>query len=322
MAPERYSDDIKLLFSTMMDISKSSQHRIFASSDRIKTLFSEKRAFPSSAKVCCQGVEGAFSHKACNMLFNSADITFAEQFDDVFESVQNGKCEFGILPLENSSAGSVTQVYDLMKKYSFRIAKSVKVKVEHCILTKNGGDISKITDIYSHPQAISQCSQWLKDNPHITAHSVSNTAYAAKYISEIESDTAAAISSEQCAELYNLTVLKKGVQNAENNYTRFICITNSEAVYDTPEKISVMLSLKHESGSLYKTLSRFAFHGINLTKLESRPIPETDFEFLFYFDFEIPNDIDHVLALIGELCDELESFVFLGAYSEYAEKKA
>lgn len=316
MADEKYSENIKSLFCTMMDISKSSQHKLLFSDSADKLFSGEKRSFPKSAKVCCQGVEGAFSHKACNMLFENADISFAEQFEDVFEAVESGECEFGILPIENSSAGSVTQVYDLMKKHSFYISKSIKVKVEHCLLAKDGVNISEITDIYSHPQAISQCSHWLKNNPQIRVHSVSNTAYAAKLISESDSLTSAAISSEKCAELYGLNILKKGLQNTQNNYTRFICIRNSNIIYDKPTKISVILSLEHKSGSLYRVLSRFAFHGINLTKIESRPIPDTDFEFLFYFDLDIPDDINEVYTALHELKNELDTFVFLGAYSE------
>lgn len=324
MADEKYADDVKLLFSAMMDISKASQHRILSRESDIKKLFeNEKLPFPDTANVCCQGVEGAFSHRACNILFKNANISFAEQFEDVFRTVERGECEFGILPIENSSAGSVTQVYDLMKKYSFHIAKSVKVKVEHCLLTEKGVDFSQITDIYSHPQAISQCSDFLKANPQIKVHSVSNTAYAAKLVSETGCKTAAAISSQSCAELYNLNILKQGIQNAENNYTRFICITGSDAFYDTPKKISVMLSLEHKSGSLYRVLSRFAFYGINLTKIESRPIPNTDFEFLFYFDFDIPENMDSLYAVLNELEAELKNetytFVFLGAYSESEE---
>lgn len=316
IAGEKYEDDARLLFTAMMNISKSSQHRLLDKTTKPLTIFGERKVFPKSAKVCCQGVSGAFSHRACRMLFENAEISFAEKFEDVFSAVQEGECEFGILPIENSSAGSVSQVYDLMQKYRFRIAKSVKVKIEHCLLAQSGVDISEITDVYSHPQAIAQCSDFLDAHPEIAVHSVSNTAFAAKLVSESDSRTSAAIASFECAELYNLNTLKRELQNAKSNYTRFICITSSDAMFDTPEKMSVILSLEHKAGSLYRTLSRFSYHNINLTKLESRPIPETDFEFLFYFDFEIPKNIDDVTALINELSDELDTFVFLGAYSE------
>lgn len=317
---EELAPDARVLFASMMDMSKALQHRRLGRPLPLLGLMEHSRSLPKSVRVCCQGVPGAFSQRACQAVFEHPQTQFVPEFEDVFQAVSSGECEFGILPIENSSAGSVTAVYDLMKRHQFYIARSVRVKVEHNLLVKPGTALEEITDLYSHEQAISQCSQFLRSHPGIAVHPYSNTAKSAQLVAQDANPGTAAISSRECAQLYGLTVLESGIQNSRQNYTRFICITKEPIVYEKADKVSVMLSIPHRSGSLYRVLSRFSYGGINLTKLESRPIPDTDFEFMFYFDLQCPQDPSLLAGILQDLQEELDTFAFLGAYGEQSEE--
>lgn len=280
-----------------------------------KILQDERDNFPVSASVACQGVNGAYSGVAADKFFDIADVTYFKTFDGVFSAVDKGLCEYGVLPIENSNAGSVSQVYDLMKKYNFYIVKSARVQISHTLCAKRGVKLSEIKTVYSHGQAIMQCAEHLK-NLGVRAIEVENTAVAAKMVSESDDRTIAAICSDDCAEIYNLCALERAMQDNGNNFTRFICISKNLKVFKGADKISVMTSLANKSGSLNKTLSRFSTLGLNLTKLESRPIANSQFEFMFYFDFEGDIESSDVLNLLGELENSSDKFVFLGSYKE------
>ena len=275
-----------------------------------------KTEFPQSAVVACQGVKGAFSQMAANTVFEQPDIMYMRTFDGVFRAVDKGLCRYGILPLENSNAGSVTSVYDLMKIYNFYIVRSVKISVSHRLLANKKIDVKNLKEIYTHEQAAAQCSKFIEENPHIKLKISDNTATAAQFVAESQRTDIAAIASENCAELYNLTVLSKNVQNNENNYTRFICISKKCEIYDNSDKISLMLSLAHKPGALYEVIRQFADLGINLTKLESRPIEGTDFEFMFYFDICANIENEDIYDLMIRLDESAAQFNFLGNYSE------
>ena len=181
---------------------------------------------------------------------------------------------------------------------------------------KPGTKLSDIKEVYSHEQAIGQCSEFLKERPDIKVTICENTAVAAKLVSEANRTDLAAISSQNCAELYGLSIISRNIQNSDNNYTRFICIAKELMVYPGSDRISLMLSIPHEPGALYSVISRFSTLGLNLTKLESRPIPGSDFEFMFYFDFEASVLRAEVVNLLSELSSGSDVFVFLGSYSE------
>ena len=222
----------------------------------------------------------------------------------------------GVIPLENSSAGSVNEVYDLMMKHRFRIVRSIRLKVDHNLLVKPGTRKEDIREIYSHEQAISQCSEYLKQFPNAKIIPCENTAIAAKRVSESENANKAAIASSLCAKLYHLSMLSESIQNEGNNTTRFICISKQIEIYPGADRTSLMMVLPHEPGALYKVLSRFYALGINLIKLESRPIPERNFEFMFYFDLETSVYSPQFLQLMGELESLCERFSYLGSYGE------
>jgi chorismate mutase/prephenate dehydratase len=237
-------------------------------------------------------------------------------FDGVFRAVDAGLCEYGILPIENSNAGSVTAVYDLMKTHNFFIARSIKMPISHMLLAKTKIGIEDITEIYTHEQAAAQCGKFIEENPRVKINIYSNTAAAAQFVSESPRMDIAAIASEQCAELYDLLVLAKNIQSNKNNYTRFICISKNCEIYDNADKISLMLTLEHKPGALYEAIKQFADLRLNLMKLESRPIADTDFEFMFYFDIQASVENKDVYDLLAQIERNPQFFLFLGNYNE------
>ena len=275
-----------------------------------------KTDLQKNAAVACQGVEGAYSQTAAKAVFENPDIIYMRTFDGVFRAVDKGLCRYGILPVENSNAGSVTAVYDLMRIYNFYIVRSVKISIEHALLANEKIAAEKIKEIYTHEQAAAQCGKFIEENPHIKLNICGNTAAAAKFVAESARTDIAAIASENCADLYNLTILKKSVQNNKNNYTRFICISKTCEIFDNADKISLMLTLEHKAGALYEVMKQFAELRINLTKLESRPIQNTDFEFMFYFDIQENIENENIYDLMLRLNQNSIQFAFLGNYSE------
>ncbi len=276
-------------------------------------------AFPQSSVVACQGIAGSNSETACRTLFKGPDIMFFKSFSAVFSAVESGMCQYGILPIENSTHGSVTAVYDLMQKHSFGIVKAVKISITHNLLGTENSRLSGITEILSHEQAIGQCSEFIKAHPNAKVTVCSNTALAARLVAESGRDDLAAICSIQCKEIYGLKPLAVGIQDAQYNCTRFICISKSPVVYEGSDKFSIVCSLPHEPSSLYRLLGIFAKHNVNLTKIESRPIPGTDFEFLFYIDFEAKLSDGEAKSLIAELEAYLSKLEVLGIYSEASD---
>ncbi len=320
-AGDELGDYTKVLYATMMDLSRSYQNSRLSEESPVcshirQALEQGERAFPQGATVACQGVEGAYSQQACDKLFSRPSILYFRTFEGVFQAVDRGLCRYGILPIENSTAGSVNGVYDLMRRYRFHIVRGVRLRVEHTLLAKSGTALEDVTEIFSHEQGIQQCSAFLKDHPGIRATVCENTAVAARMVAESSRKDVAAISSRDCAALYGLTVLTDQVQNSPNNHTRFICISKELEIYPGAGKTSLMLELPHRPGSLYGVLARMAALDLNLTKLESRPIPGKDFEFMFYFDLEASVHDPRTLALIGQLERDVEQFTYLGSYSE------
>lgn len=318
---EEFAGYTRILFNTLFDLSRSYQsqfmHRDSALQGQVQSALQNTPAqMPAQAVVACQGVEGAYSQAACEKLFGLPSIMYFKTFEAVFNAVDKGMCRYGILPIENSSAGSVNQVYDLMKKFRFSIVRGVKLRINHTLLAKKGVQLEGIKEIYSHEQGLNQCSEFLRANPQIKANVCENTAVAAKLVAQSDRTDIAAISSRECAELYGLQILSDHIQNSDNNYTRFICISRSLEIYPGADKMSLMFSLPHRPGALYSVITKFATLGLNLTKLESRPIPGKDFEFMFYFDASVSAHSEELLKLLAELEGTLEQFSFLGCYAE------
>lgn len=311
----------KALYLTLFDLSRSYQKKLLGGnsslSEKILNVTSQPpKEFPRRAVVACQGVEGAYSQLACDKLFEYPSIMYFNSFEGVFNAVDRGLCRYGILPVENSSAGSVNAVYDLMNKYSFFITAGVKLLVNHTLLAADGVSLLDIREIYSHEQAIGQCSNFISGLKNVKVNICENTAAAAQAVAQSGLHDRAAIGSSDCADVYGLKVISSGIQNTDNNYTRFICISKELEIYPGASKTSIMMTLPHKPGSLYHTIARFSALGLNLTKLESRPIPGSNFEFMFYFDVDASVYSSELRALISELENDSEQFAYLGSYVE------
>ena len=311
----------RVLYSMLFELSRSHQSKISHKQTPlhrriVQAIEQTPKLFPQAPCVACQGVEGAFSQIACEKIFKFPFIMYFKNFESVFSAIENGLCQYGVLPLENSTAGSVKQVYDLMIRRNFSIVRTFRLKVDHSLLVKPGTTLDQVREIYSHEQALGQCSNFLAGLPNVKVIAVENTAVAAKMVSESPRSDVAALSSRTCAELYGLQVLASGVQDRGNNRTRFICISKNLEIYPGADKTSIMMVLPHRPGSLYRVLARLYALGINVTKLESRPIPDRDFEFMFYFDLETSIYSDEFVQLMCELDDLCEEFQYLGSYSE------
>ena len=309
------------LFSTLFVLARSRQAELISAPTRVAaqvkaSLEAGSAVFPQTGLIACQGVEGANSQAACDRLLPRGNIVYVKTFEAVAAAVESGLCKFGVLPIENSSNGSVRAVYELLQDHRLSVVRSTRLCIRHELLALPGVKMSDITEIYSHEQAIGQCGKFLAGLNGVRVIPCDNTAVAAKMVSESGNRHAAAISSHACAELYGLQVIGENFQNSDHNYTRFICISKQMEIFPGANKISLMLTLPHKPGSLYSLIARFSALGLNLTKLESRPMPGKDFEFMFYFDFEASCYAPETVNMLGGLARDLESFTFLGSYSE------
>ena len=311
----------RVLYSMLFELSRSYQSK---RNDTITPLYAQithaidntPKLFPQSPMVACQGVEGAYSQIACEKIFKNPMILYFKNFEAVFQAVDQGLCQYGILPIENSTAGSVNKVYDLMIQHNFSIIRTFRLKVDHNLLVKPGTKLESILEIYSHEQAIHQCGDFLHSLSGVNIIPVSNTAAASEMVANSQRQDVAALSSRACAELYGLECLKASCQDKGNNRTRFICISKKLEIYPGSDKTSIMMILNHRPGALYKVLARLYTLGINVTKLESRPIPDREFEFMFYFDLETSIYSEEFVQLMCELEDLCEEFKYLGSYTE------
>lgn len=311
----------KQLFSSIFDISKAYQttfvDELSVTRSAIEKLTATSLpAFPIEANVACQGVLGSYSSLAAEKLFEISNIMYFRDFEGVFSAVDNGLCQYGVLPLENSSVGSVNRVYDLMAKFNFRIVRSCKLRIQHSLLANPGTKISDIKEIFSHEQALEQSAEFLKQYKNVKITACANTALAAKMVMESGRKDVACISSSECAKIYNLKELVRNIQDNENNYTRFIVISKKLEIFKKSDMISIMVNLPHTAGSLNRLLNEFSIRGLNLTKLMSRPQAKSPFEFTFYFDFEADINDKEVVNLIGIIENQVEQFTFLGCYEE------
>ena len=310
-----------VLYSTILSLSRSYQHKKLSPDSKYGAIIENAREttaklFPEKARLACQGVEGAYSQIAASKMFKIPSILYFSSFDGVFAAIESGMCEYGVLPIENSTAGSVKRVYDLMVDHNLYVVRSMRVKIDHNLLAKPGTKLSDIKEIFSHEQAIDQSAAFLRTFKDVKVTVCPNTAVAARMVAESERNDVAALSSRDCAELYGLESLANSVQDKSNNYTRFICVAKNPQIYPGADRTSIMLVTPHKPGALYNVLARINALGLNLLKLESRPLPEREFEFMFYFDIEGSAYSPELLELISELESDSEEFKYLGTYAE------
>ena len=311
----------RVLYSMLFELSRSYQSKRNMMLNDLhqqieRSIQTTPKLFPQAPMVACQGVEGAYSQIACEKIFKSPSIMYFKSFEGVFNAIESGLCNYGILPIENSTAGSVKKVYDLMIRHNFSIVRTFRLKVDHNLLVNKGATLADIKTVYSHEQAINQCSDFLRSLEGVEVIAMENTAVAAEMVANSGRTDVAALSSRACAELYGLENLAPSVQDKGNNRTRFICISKNLEIYPGSDRTTIMMVLPHRPGSLYRVLARLYTLGINVTKLESRPIPDREFEFMFYFDLETSIYSEEFVQLMCELDDLCEEFKYLGSYCE------
>ncbi|HPJ03031.1 MAG TPA: prephenate dehydratase domain-containing protein [Candidatus Limiplasma sp.] len=319
--PQELKSYASALYHQLFDLSRNFQEQTLRPVSPILETIREAidqtdKNFPKNPFVACQGVEGAYSQLACEKLFSMPNIMYCASWESVFAAVDSGLCRYGVLPIENSTAGSINMIYDLMMHYHFYIVRSTRLKVNHNLLAKPGTKLGDIKEIFSHEQAITQCAGLLKELKNVKVTAVANTAMAAQKVAESDRTDIAALSSRPCAALYGLDCLRESVQDTGSNFTRFITISKKLEIYPGSDKTSVKLVVSHKPGSLYRILSLFNALGININKLESRPIPDRDFEFMLYFDLDTPIYSEEFLAMINSLDLTCEQFEYLGSYLE------
>ena len=323
-AGEEFGDYTRRLYSSILELSRNYQSKSVAMSSAIskditRAVKETPQLFPEKAVVACQGVEGAHSSAACQKIFEKPSIMYCQSFESVFQAVESGLCSYGVVPLENSSAGSVTQIYNLMSEHKFSIVRSTKMQIQHNLLAKKGTRLADIKEVYSHPQAISQSEDFISSlGKGVKVTECANTAVAAKLVAESDRTDVAAISSELCASQYSLEIIKSCIQNTKNNYTRFICFSKNLEIYPGADRTSLLIKTPHRAGALYSVIANFYSLGINIIKLESRPIPESDFEFMFYFDIDVSVYSEKLPAIIDLLEYSLgsQNVKYLGSYRE------
>ena len=254
-------------------------------------------------KVVYQGVEGAYSHIVTKKLFPDINTENVNTFEDAIKEVLDGNALYCVVPIENSSAGIVTDVYDLLLKKDVVIVAEYDLHISHCLLGTKDADIEDIKTVYSHPQALMQCASYLREHTDWSQVSFLNTAVSAKKVKDDNSKAQAAIASELSANIYDLKILDRSINRNSNNTTRFVVLSKEKIFSDSSNKLSLILELPHEKGMLYNILGIFVLNGLNLVKIESRPIPEKTFEYRFFIDIEgnlnSPN-VSNVLEILKE----------------------
>ena len=309
------------LYSTLFELARSRQAELISAPTKVEArvkaaLASNSEVFPQTGMVACQGVEGGNSQVACDRLLPRGNIVYVKSFDAVVSAVESGLCKFGVLPIENSSNGSVRKVYQLLQEHDLSVVRSTRLCIRHELLALPGVKQEEITEIYSHEQAIGQCSRFLGGLKDVKVVPCGNTAMAAKQVAESGNSHAAAISSHPCAALYGLECVNGSIQDSDNNYTRFICVTKDPVIYAGANRISLIVTFENRPGALYEIISKLAAMDINMTKLESCPVAGSDFEFIFFLELEASVKAPGVLSMLEEMERSCAQFQLLGNYAE------
>ena len=312
-----YGSHARLLFSNIMELSRALQHNIVGSGKKLRAdiLNASSKMQTENVKVGYQGIKGGNGHEATLKLFPNSEAVNYKTFSDVFDAVDKGEIAYGVLPVENSTAGSVSAVYDLILKHRFYIVKALDLPIDYCLAGLKQSEFSDIEKVWSHPQSLSQCANYIARN-NFDSTPFENTAVAAREVAKEKRLNVAAICSYKAAEEYGLKIIDNHLQDDKGNTTRFIVISKTLCIPENANKISLCFSLPHVTGSLYGLLCRFNSLGLNLTKIESRPRKGKDFEYLFYLDFSGSVHSDNVIDLISQLSEEMPEFSFLGNYCE------
>lgn len=308
----KYGHAARLIYSTIMEQSRALQYPLVNSELGIKA---ESLDPDSVKKVACQGVKGAYSYATAKQLYKNAEIIFCERFSDVFDAVEKGDAEIGVVPVENSWAGSVHEVYDLLIDRKFYIANAVDARISHNLIGTSDAEIGDIKQALSHEQALRQCAEFL-DKKDIEPIGCINTAIGVKKAAEMNNKQIGAIGSTAAANEFGMKILAQNIASSDCNITRFVSVSNKFYTSEKADKISIVFSIPHKPGALYSVFSRFAAAGLNMSKIESRPIKNHNFEYLFYVDLIGKLISKDTLCTINSLSEELDEFTLMGNYEE------
>ncbi len=304
------------LFEQIMSMSRKLQYRLLMENGRLErqSFIGVDKLDTAKARVVFQGAEGAYSQAAMKQYFgDSIDSFHVDSFRDAMDAIDEGNADFAVLPIENSTAGIVSEIYDLLQEYENHIVGEQIIKIEHCLLGVPGASIEDIKIVYSHPQSLMQSARYLglHDWRQI---SMQNNAFAAKKVADDQDKSQAAIASEHAASIYGLEVLRRKVNHSGTNSTRFIIVSGQKIFRKDAKKISICFEVPHESGSLYHMLSHFIYNHLNMTKIESRPIEDRNWEYRFFIDFEGNLADSAVKNALRGLRDEARNMKILGNY--------
>ena len=320
--------DVVMLYETIMGLSRRQQRGIVREGlqepnyARVEAAVKNLRQPPEHPAVAYQGVPGAYSEQAAADFFgNGAEITGLPRFEDVFLAIREGRADYGVVPIENNSTGGIRQIYDLLARYEFYLVGETAVRVEHCLCAPEGADLDTITNVYSHEQGLFQSEQFLNRHPGWIRVPYLDTAGSARYVAETGDITKAAVCSERAAELYGLKILARQVNYSSVNTTRFVVVSPQLELREGADKISTLLTTPHESGCLHEILGIFAVNGLNLVKLESRPIPEKSWEYMFFIEFTGNLGDPGMEGVLREICQTAAEFRLLGNFRTNLEAR-
>lgn len=307
---------IRELFEQIMSMSRKLQYQLLAEKGALGKLpfIAVDKLDQEGARVVFQGAEGAYSQAAMRQYFgDKISSMHVDTFRDAMAAIEEGSADFAVLPIENSTAGIVSEIYDLLVEYENYIVGEQIIKIEHCLLGLPGTKLEEIHTVYSHPQSLMQSARFLSEHDWKQI-SMQNNAFAARKVAEEQDRSQAAIASAYAGETYGLEVLKRGVNQSSSNSTRFIIVTNQKIFKKDAKKISICFEVPHESGSLYHMLSHFIYNGLNICKIESRPIEDRTWEYRFFLDFEGNLSDSAVKNALRGLRDEARNMKILGNY--------
>ena len=320
--------DVVMLYETIMGLSRRQQRGIVREGlqepnyARVEAAVENLRQPLEHPAVAYQGVPGAYSEQAAADFFGSgAEITGLPRFEDVFLAIREGRADYGVVPIENNSTGGIRQIYDLLARYEFYLVGETAVRVEHCLCAPEGADLDTITHVYSHEQGLFQSEQFLNRHPGWIRVPYLDTAGSARYVAETGDITKAAVCSERAAELYGLKILARQVNYSSVNTTRFVVVSPQLELREGADKISTLLTTPHESGCLHEILGIFAVNGLNLVKLESRPIPEKSWEYMFFIEFTGNLGDPGMEGVLREICQTAAEFRLLGNFRTNLEAR-
>lgn len=312
---------VTTLFQTIMSISRRQQRDMTRERadnpglPRFVQALSGVRTPVEHPRVVFQGEPGAYSEQACvNFFGEGVQATGLPQFEDAFVALKEGRADYAVLPIENSSTGAIRQIYDLLAQYDFFLVGETTVKVDHCLMALPGATLDTITHVYSHEQGLMQSVRFLKQHPHWRQVPQSDTAGSAKMVAASGDVTKAALCSARAAQIYGLNILVRGTNDSSHNTTRFMVVSPRMELREGADIISTAFFLPHEAGSLHEILTIFAVHGLNLVKLESRPLPQHSWEYMFFLEFTGNLNSPEIADVLHELSQTTGDFRVLGNF--------